>query len=377
MFIDHCVLNSSSWPTSTFRRLRVQLEGQGWDSSTFELSDDEEYESVTPENVDLKNRNESRSDRLFQRLPELLHKLPRLESFEVRLPGWASGWDGMHDGWTSKLDLPKLADLIQSLVNGFRAASFECLSDLRLSLSCTHDFVELSQVLSDTPWNRLRNLLLEVTDSSGAGGSKDYLGWWSEGDDGDWGFPFTNLQEEYPNSNYSFGIFDIVARLPGLESLGIIGTHLLNGDALTWEPKSGGLKFLFLQRVKISAENLIRLLSPSSRSSLDLTVLEKVWLEQVELMAGTWAEVFDHLRLCQRLSSLRVRNLAYCRDGLSAHLRKYWASPFKENTDIWSRHYADYESWSKLMGTLNLREGRIGMLAKEGWSPVRFKSYLC
>ena len=72
-------------------------------------------------------------------------------------------------------------------------SAFEHLTDLRLSLSCTHDFVELSSTIPDALLSRLHHLFLAITDDTGPSGLEYYLHWCNEVDDGDDNYPSSNL----------------------------------------------------------------------------------------------------------------------------------------------------------------------------------------
>jgi hypothetical protein len=212
--------------------------------------------------------------------------------------------------------------------------------------------VELSLAVHDAFLNCLKHLFLGITDATGPGGSKDYLHWANEEEDGDDGFPQPNLQEIYPNVEYAYGLFDLVSRCLNLKSLGLSGTHILDGNLLDWKPVSHGLKDLYLHRVKFSSAKLIQLLSPSKNLTLKSSMLSRLWFEDVDLTAGEWSEVFDHLCKCSSLSYLNPHNMGYSRDGESSHLRMWSGRPWEDWMNLWSEHPPDKDGLVEVMDML-------------------------
>ena len=115
-----------------------------------------------------------------------------------------------------------------------------------------------------------------------------------------------------------------------MESLGLGGTQLLDYNLLDWKPTSGGLKDLYLHRVKLSPAKLIQLLSPSKDLTLESSVLSKIWFEDVDLTTGEWSEVFAHLLRCPQLSYFNPENLGYARGGDTFHLRAWNGRPWED-----------------------------------------------
>jgi hypothetical protein len=99
----------------------------------------------------------------------------------------------------------------------------------------------------------------------------------------------------------------VTSRCPNLETLGSPGTHLVDGNLLPEMLVSQNLTNLFLDRIKISAENLIRLLSPTTDASL----ISGLMLENFELTAGTWAQVCKHLLQYPNLVYFHAEDLTY------------------------------------------------------------------
>jgi len=90
--------------------------------------------------------------------------------------------------------------------------AYENLTDLRLSVSCTHDFVELNSMIPDSFLERLRYLFTGVTDATGPGRSNAYLGDADEHKDGNDDYPLSNLQQQqHPNTEHTNGVFDLVS----------------------------------------------------------------------------------------------------------------------------------------------------------------------
>jgi hypothetical protein len=292
--MSRCKLGTYSLRDSAIKRLRLDFQQKDWDGTgLFEI-----YDAVKPKILD-----SIRSDLLIQSLPDLLPKLPKLATFEVYLPGWRSEYHGYGDGHAPQLNLWRLGSLTRCLSNGLRTSTFEHLEDLRLSLTCTNEFSELSKALPDALLSRLGHLFLQITDARGLGGSRDYLIWVNEDDDGDDGFPKPNLQTIYPNAKHSSSTFSIAARCANLESFWIFSTHFLDADQLDWSPTSSGLKFLFLKRVRISAENLVQLLSPNKHSSIASSPLAKVWLEESRCRRGPGLKYSSIYIIVHRLST--------------------------------------------------------------------------
>ena len=79
---------------------------------------------------------------------------------------------------------------------------------------------------------------------------------------------------------------------PKLERLGLRGTHFLDANLLGWKPTSGGLKYIYLSRTKIGADNLIQLFSPSNHIQMDSSLLSKIWFAEVDLTTEEWSTVF-------------------------------------------------------------------------------------
>jgi hypothetical protein len=295
---------------------------------------------------------------LIEALPNVLNKLSKLQRLEIHMPSWASEYDGGEgDGLAPHLDLPFLAHTTQRIADTLSTSKFEHLTHLQLTLPCTYDFVELFQIVPDSFWECLKHLSLGITDATGPGGSKNYLYWADEDGDGDEGFPFSNLQEQYLNTEHAHGIFDIVARCPNLESLGLSGTQFLDGNLLDWKPASVGLKSIFLSRVNFSMPNLIRLLSPAEHVSQVGSALTKIWFEEVYLTSGLWEDVFVHLHTYPSLLCFKPENLSYARGGESIQFRSWHGRQWEDTTSLWSIREEDGIELETLLELLVAKAG--------------------
>ena len=67
------------------------------------------------------------------------------------MPSWASEYDrGEGDGLAPHLDLPFLAHTTQYIADTLSTSNFSHLTHLELTLLCTYNFVELSQIVPDS-----------------------------------------------------------------------------------------------------------------------------------------------------------------------------------------------------------------------------------
>lgn len=297
----------------------------------FEISDGEKRKT---EMMFLSGMSEEkvRAFRIFMSiLPSTIAKLEMLECLSVSMPeGWYCKYNGHESDHGPNLDLLLLDELRSGLVSMLTTPKFELLTDLGLLLPCTYDFVVLDHALSGDFLKRLRHLYLGFINASGTVGSRDYLRWFEEDDDGDDGVPFSNLQERYPNTEYMNGIFKIVKRCPNLESLGLSGTQMLDFDLLEWQPRAGGLECLYLKRATVKVDSLKQLLSPAL--VLDgSSPLFSVWLDEVELRTRTWFDVFEHLLQCPSPSYFNPNNLTYARYSEFPEFKVYAYRPWEDN----------------------------------------------
>ena len=114
-----------------------------------------------------------------------------------------------------------------------------------------------------------------------------------------------------------------------------------------------------MYRIKISATNPITLLSAASHLQLSATRLSHIWLEDVEFISGTWAEVFTHLMSCESLVYLSPQNLSYARGGKSLHLREFSGRMWEDGRDIWTDDNEELGSLYRLVRKLIEKAGGI------------------
>ncbi|TVY43784.1 hypothetical protein LSUB1_G003483 [Lachnellula subtilissima] len=311
-----------------------------------------------------KKKKHQESREILGKLPVALGNLLKLEHFGLGIDGWESKYDGYGPGSAPEIDLQLLASTIHNVATGISTLSL--LTSLQLALPCTHDFVKLFNIVPVAVFSGLRYLDMQITDATGPGGSKDYLTWADEDDDNDGNFPFSNLQQQYPNVEHAHILFNIVEKCGNLKHLRIAGTQFLDGNLLHWTPASFGLQTVELSRVKISSENLIKLLSPGEGMVLQSSLLSDVLLDGVDLTAGAWASVFEHLSLCSKLSYLSPENLSYTRDGESSDFMELPPRPWEDCGNLWSQNEEDEEELKRLVKILVKRAGGKDKYPNEG-----------
>jgi hypothetical protein len=276
------------------------------------------------------------------------------------------------------------------LVEALTMASLENLTDLRLSLPCTRDFKRLSESLPQAMCERLKTLYLEITDATGIGGSRSFL---EENYDNDEIYvPYSNLQQLHPNVDREFEperaldtgpgqedteveptsgnelwVFILVARCRNLETLGLVGTQALNLNLFSRETKLPKLTDLLLCRIKTSAKTLIHLLSPAMNTPLSQSPLSRVWLNEVELTSGIWAQVCECLLQCPNLTYLYPMDLNYSCDGESAHLRASSCRMWEEIWHIWTKNKSEQRALKSGVWMLIERAGGKENFPKDHW----------
>jgi hypothetical protein len=292
----------------------------------------------------------------IESLPLVLKNLPGLEYLDVSISGQ---WCSARATTTIEgqivppkplcVDIELIKVLTNNLAVSLNTSSLGHLTTLRLALPATYNFVEIEKLVSNRIWSNLKLLFLDITDATGPGGSKLHPSWTMDAAGGDEGYLPSNLQRIYPNAKHADIIFNIIGKCSNLETLGLWGTHILDGNLLEWKTSYRGLKSLYLKRTKFSAANLIKLLSPSQALPLSLSHLAKVWLSDVDLTSGTWSDVFDHLALCPAHWYLNAENLRYSYGGDSESLRSSEGRPWEDNSNLWSLHDMDLPSFKRLM----------------------------
>lgn len=258
---------------------------------------------------------------LIRKMPEIFEKLNCLKALTVISGLWVSIYGGRGEEWAPALDTTLISSLAEAIAVSMRTANFEHLTELKLSLPCSENFVAISKAMPEKLAHQLKTLFLAYTDATGPNGSNDYLRQSSETADNDNNYPPSNLQEEYPNQQYTYAMFDIVSQCPNLQVLGLAGTHFLDGNLLDWKSKATSLESLLISRMNITSKNLISLLSPPAHHLTMDSSVTNIELEWVDLTDGLWEEVFRYLyTLCPKLAYLNPKNLSYARNGRSAHL---------------------------------------------------------
>jgi hypothetical protein len=308
---------------------------------------------------------------LLALVPNVVSKLPKLEQLVVNLnEQWRSdgpiSYDPSYAVEANAEDVSKeeyrhglnlqlsLLDQMRSTVASIFSKSghkIEFLTYLRLTLPCAYDISAIGASISDGVAMHLRDLYLEYIDGTGPGGDLSYLRSWRGGRaEGDENYPFSNLQRRFPNTAYMEGISSLVLRCQNLESLGLVCTQHLDCQYLEWQPLQKGLRSVYIHRAAITSENMIRLLSPSQGLSESCVPnIEAVYIDEVELMGGTWAAVFEHLLECPSLTYLHLYNIVYSKHGTSAHMRTDNDRPYENVTVMWTENEDDEESLNKLV----------------------------
>ena len=283
----------------------------------------------------------SRCHEMTRLLPTFLSNLKSLTSLEVKFPPWDVNAEG---GGHEPIDVVTVERLVNGIAHSLHQP-FEYLNSLYLNLLCTHDVYHLSKSLPESTKVKLNHLHIVIKDSTGPGGSDEYLQE-REMDDGDDEeenedtLSISDLQKKFPNARYMFAILDLLRDCPNLTALGLTGTHFL--DCTNLSQASGKLEIIILERVRISAEKLLQLILPSLPGPCKLRYL---WLRTVELTAGTWNDVFQTLILhTHALSILRISSLGYYRFGESKHLRVQNVRRYQSANEIWTVDESDRES---------------------------------
>ncbi|KAF1954782.1 hypothetical protein CC80DRAFT_594825 [Byssothecium circinans] len=215
-----------------------------------------------------------------------------------------------------------------------------------LTLPTAYDISVVGASISNEIAARLKHLYLEYIDGTGPDGDLDYTSCWQGDDDsdGDEEFPLSNLQQRFPNKEYSSWVIGLVNRCHCLESLGLTETQRIRFEGLDWRPAANaGLKTLYIDRAIMSAENLFTLLSPPSNSAsspngskspstkyptsedpaekTSCSPITAFHPKNIRLLDSTspssWGDIFTYLKdNCPDLRYLHRYNAIYDRDGL-------------------------------------------------------------
>lgn len=358
--IKHLILQGQQFP-AYLRHLRLELSTQDG------FSNYDRRQWLNPNNPKTHTVDRESLLACLRVLPIALEKMERLESLWYNLTEiWESNYTGSGEGSAPQLDLFALDELRKSLCSLFSSSyahKFSCLTELRLTLSCTYDFAALNSAMADEVCQRLCHLYLEYVDATGPGGSNDYLHWAEDDqEDGDEEFPVSNLQEIHPNRDYMPDICRLIGRCTNLESLGLRATHYLDLDELDWNPQGSGLQSIYIHRARISLHALKKLLSAADGKISAICALR---LEYVHLLDRTWAEIFDHLIQVNGIKYFGVKDLNYALRGTSAHLREFNNRPWENCNNIWSEHDADRRRLRDLVKNVLDNGGFVGNMLED------------
>ncbi|KAF8860524.1 hypothetical protein BDZ45DRAFT_308565 [Acephala macrosclerotiorum] len=334
-------LPCSGRPPKHLKHLKINL-GPAFTSSTLLEESQTEYEnhlnSTTAYITDFSKDISSTSE---------------LRSLDIYTGQWASrftfdfGVPGGH-ARADRVDAMHLTFFMAKLCRALSKSSFfPHLTELRLSLPCSHNYKALRQVLPASLLLQLKKLFLAVADATGPGGSREYLIYADETHDGDDDYPLSDLQEQFPNREHAHWMFEIAAQCPNLDTLALESTHRLDCDLLTLS--TSNLSSFFLHRMTVSASKLIELLLPST--------LSRLWIQDTELTSGSWDEVFDHLQKCNKLEYLNPSNCSYARGGSSFHLKAWIGREWEFLHSLWSKHEPDNTALVRLVEGLAEKAG--------------------
>jgi len=107
--------------------------------------------------VQLKNKM---SSLLIKKIPDIVGKLLALRSLEICCPSWISEYHGDDAGHAPQLDLEIWKAMNANIGTALTTNKLEHLTELRLTLICTYDFISLYESLSETMCSQLRSLQL-------------------------------------------------------------------------------------------------------------------------------------------------------------------------------------------------------------------------
>jgi hypothetical protein len=147
--------------------------------------------------------------------PAVLAKMPLIETLIISTPeACESDFDAL------VINLRMISTFRLGLAKALKLAPLGHITDLRLTMSWTYDYFVLNDRLSDRICARLRYLNLSYIDTSGLGGSAQYMSRSQLHGNNDYAL-FSSLQEHHPNERYIDAVCDIVNRCAYLESLGL------------------------------------------------------------------------------------------------------------------------------------------------------------
>ena len=241
-------------------------------------------------------------------LPTYLEELPNLKSLRVDSEEFLRHCD---DHIANELR-HEFDSILRSNLSANPSLPFtSTLQSLQLNLAAAEDFHLLWE--GDKPTfipllKNLQHLGLRVYDRSGPDGQRYYYG------------TLSAIQKKHPNTMYQRSLVPLIPRFPEstmLQTLQIQCTHVFDLDGFTSHSRNSGscgLRELKLARVKVRAQTLIKCLLGSRE-------LETLDLDDVQLKAGTWSQVFYALfpdeeddcetRMGHHLTHLKIASVGY------------------------------------------------------------------
>ncbi|KAH7150209.1 hypothetical protein B0J13DRAFT_285525 [Dactylonectria estremocensis] len=183
--------------------------------------------------------------------------------------------------------------------------------------------------------DRLNHLYIQILDQTGVAGCHEWLAAIPFDDADAWDrtakqdfnsttpYPFSNVNYDYPNSDFEYGIWDFVATCPNLESLGIEATQYLDLTLFTFgeNPAQLPLHVLTLSRIYVTVSSLLQLRTRGTQLlphwEYPEWPLQRLSLKDVKIheYGGEWSEVFDFLNdYCPNLEAVCLHLLTYFYD---------------------------------------------------------------
>ncbi|CAH0027018.1 unnamed protein product [Clonostachys rhizophaga] len=299
-----------------------------------------------------------------------LKSLVHIESFDIAFP---QAHVNVDDQCAESYNFDVIRGLSREFEYGLRKEAFACLQDLRVSLPGTYNVKAYLSGMSQAARDKLKNLFIGITDATGAAGCHEYSrSPWNRTEDLDGTvhdsrgtvlkIPPSRLQLYKPNRHYQDHVWEFISSCHNLTSLGVRATHYLDLRNLTRESYSrlNGLKELYLSRVYVDKESILKLLLPKEWDHTTPASLGNLTLEDVKmhLDGGTWCQVmqflWDH---CADLNYVSLLRLSYFCEHPRAWPRGY-AYRVPAGT-IATRNEEDIDSVRRIVERFLQREGGI------------------
>ncbi|CAG9983975.1 unnamed protein product [Clonostachys byssicola] len=254
-------------------------------------------------------------------LLQLFRRLGHVEDFALHFPRGNSN------------DPDVANSIVEAVAHCFQQTnSSSRITSLQLKVPSTYHAAQAFQaILPDKP-AKIRNLLVEILDSSGKSGSRDYLeksymededidGTAEESGDDEPALDYNSsfdrspLQRIYPNRRHQQELWECITECKHLQALSIQGTHYLNLRRLHWPaaPNFTDLRVLHLGRLYSGVTPIQKLIKREGRpASLQKLIIDDV---KMPLDEGIWGAVLQFLLdECPNLELLFVYNLSYFQD---------------------------------------------------------------